>query len=833
MCRYRNQRKRDLLAALSLILLVVASCARQPETSTEELYRQANLDLRRGNLIAAQSGVDNGSDSWREKPESEWYWRFRILQAEIFINQGRAKEGLALLDTQPPDSPGFYALACRSRTVRVKGLLRLGRVDEARTLLDAAESLVARTNQYSITPEIEVLRGSLFDATRHPAEAEAAFQAALKHSEELSEPYWHTVSLNNLGMIRIRQFRYDEAIPLFTRAQEGFEKMDAKLYAAITLGNIAICASRLGDFEKASAAYSKVVEVQEREGAKPYLEASLGEIGNIYILQSDFGKAVPYYQRALALALEIGATSNASKWAGNLAVALSNLRQWDQAEEFNERARELKELIKDTDSQTYTRLNAATIAAGRGQIAAAAGLYHQVLKDAAKNPSTLWEAHAALGQLYRETGEKKKAYEHFDAAIRTIEASRAELSLADYKITFLSRLIRFYQDYVDALIDQGAVDRALEVAESSRARVLAEKFRRHKAPQRVPSVESYQEAARRSGTSFLAYWLAPRRSFLWVITPKGRKLVVLPAQSEIEELVRSYQAVIDGLRDPLESTHPAAESLYNILIAETRDLLPRGSRVVIVPDGALHNLNFETLPVAGEKPHYWIEAVTLAIAPSLALNPGAFSRGPLKSVLMIGSPEPVGSEYRPLPYAGEEVRSVKQRLVSLEQTIYEGSRAEPSVYRASDPGKYSIIHFAAHASANRESPLESAIILSSSNDGFKLYARDVLEAPLRAELVTISACRGAGARVYAGEGLVGFTWAFLQAGARNVIAGLWDVTDSSTAQLMDRLYEQVNAGKSPAEALRQAKLSLIHSPGNFRKPFYWGPFQVYVGGNSQ
>jgi CHAT domain-containing protein len=813
-----------------LILLLVASCARRPETSTEELYRQASLDLRRGNLIAAQSGVDKGSVPWREKPESEWYWKFRILQAEIFVNQGRSKDGLALLDTQPPDSPGFYTLACRSMTVRVKGFLRLGRMDEARTLLDAVESLAARTNQHSITPEIDVLRGSIFDAGRQPAEAEAAFQAGLKHSEELGDQYWHTVSLNNLGMTRIRQFRYDEAIPLFTRAQEGFEKMGAKLYATVTLGNIAICASRLGDFDKAFAAYFKAVEVQEREGAKPYLEASLGEIGSIYTLQGDFAKAIPYYRRALALAIEIGAASNASKWARNLALAFSSVKNWDEAEKFNEQARELKERIHDTDSQIYTRLNSAGIAAGRGQIAAAAGLYEQILKDAAKNPGTLWEAHAALGQLYRETGEKKKAYEHFEAAIRTIEASRAELSLADYRITFLSRLIRFYQDYVDALIDQGAVDRALEVAESSRARVLAEKFRRDKAPQRAPSVESYLDAARRSGTIFLAYWLAPRRSFLWVITPKNRKLFALPAQSEIEELARSYQAVIDGLRDPLESTPPAADRLYDILLAPAQELIPTGSRVVIVPDGVLHNLNFETLPVSAQKPYYWIEDVTLAIAPSLALNPGAFSRDSLKSLLVIGSPEPVGAEYQPLPYAGAEVRNVKQRLVTLEQTIYEGSRAEPSAYRASDPGKYSIIHFAAHASANRESPLESAIILSSSSDSFKLYARDVMKMPLRAELVTISACRGAGARVYSGEGLVGFTWAFLQAGARNVIAGLWDVTDSSTAQLMDHLYEQLNAGKSPAEALREAKLSMIHSGGSFRKPYYWGPFQVYVGG---
>jgi len=99
---------------------------------------------------------------------------------------------------------------------------------------------------------------------------------------------------------------------------------------------------------------------------------------------------------------------------------------------------------------------------------------------------------------------------------------------------------------------------------------------------------------------------------------------------------------------------------------------------------------------------------------------------------------------------------------------------------------------------------------------------------LAADLVTISACRSAGARSYSGEGLVGFVWAFLQAGARSVIAGLWDVTDSSTPGIMDVLYAQINQGRSPADALRQAKLALINSPGNYRKPYYWGPFQLYT-----
>ena len=118
-----------------------------------------------------------------------------------------------------------------------------------------------------------------------------------------------------------------------------------------------------------------------------------------------------------------------------------------------------------------------------------------------------------------------------------------------------------------------------------------------------------------------------------------------------------------------------------------------------------------------------------------------------------------------------------------------------------------MIHFTAHATANVESPLDSAVVLSGPDNGYKLYARDVAETPLRADLVTVSACRSAGERTYSGEGLVGFAWAFLRAGARNVIAGLWDVDDRSTARLMDALYgglsEEPHAGQSAAR--RQAR----------------------------
>ena len=85
-----------------------------------------------------------------------------------------------------------------------------------------------------------------------------------------------------------------------------------------------------------------------------------------------------------------------------------------------------------------------------------------------------------------------------------------------------------------------------------------------------------------------------------------------------------------------------------------------------------------------------------------------------------------------------------------------------------------------------------------------------------------------GVRAYTGEGLVGLSWAFLRAGAHNVIGALWEVSDDSTPYLMDHFYDSLTKGQPPDEALRSAKLALLHSKGIFRKPFYWAPFQLYV-----
>ena len=188
-------------------------------------------------------------------------------------------------------------------------------------------------------------------------------------------------------------------------------------------------------------------------------------------------------------------------------------------------------------------------------------------------------------------------------------------------------------------------------------------------------------------------------------------------------------------------------------------------------------------------------------------------------------------EYPELPKAAVQMESIARHFPEAGRRILSRGQATPAAYFETSPEQFSHIHFVAHGTASRLSPLDSAIVLSrggAENDSFKLYARDIIRHPLRADLVTISACYGAGERSYSGEGLVGLSWAFLRAGAHNVIAALWEATDVSTEQLMSRFYDEVDKGASPDAALRTAKLSLLRGSA-FHNPFYGAPFQLYAG----
>src|SRR4029450_1857746 len=148
---------------------------------------------------------------------------------------------------------------------------------------------------------------------------------------------------------------------------------------------------------------------------------------------------------------------------------------------------------------------------GRGQTAEARKLYQEVLTDGTTPPALAWDVHVELGNLSARAGDLNAASRHYRNALDVIEHTRSELLNTDYRLSFLTRLIRFYERYIDVLVERGELDEALTVADSIRARVLAE---RHgvAAPPR-PTAAVFRRAAQEMRSVFVFYWIGSTRSY--------------------------------------------------------------------------------------------------------------------------------------------------------------------------------------------------------------------------------------------------------------------------------------------------------------------------------
>ncbi|MGH9662073.1 MAG: CHAT domain-containing protein, partial [Bryobacteraceae bacterium] len=398
-----------------------------------------------------------------------------------------------------------------------------------------------------------------------------------------------------------------------------------------------------------------------------------------------------------------------------------------------------------------------------------------------RDPAVLWEAQAHRARLLTSIpGREAGAEAAFRDALATIDVEWTRLGGDEHRIGFLSPLMRFHTDYVDFLVARNQSERAAQFIDESRARVLARKLDRPTPARPAP------------GAVVLSYWLGTTKSYLWIRGARGFAQAILPPRSVIEDLVNRYSREILDTGDPLDRDSAAGRELYRALVAPAEAHIPLGARVLIIPDGSLHALNFETLLVDGPPLHYWIEDAAVAVAPSMRVLDPAPPLPAHDRALFIGDPAFADPRFPPLPALKEEAGIVRRHFPRGDS--YTREQAIPAAYRQASSGAHSVVHFAAHATANVESPLDSAVILSRSGDQYKLYARDVMGFPLAARVVTISACYSAGSKAFRGEGLMGFAWAFLQAGARNVVAGIWEADDGFAPRLMDRFYHRLAAG---------------------------------------
>jgi CHAT domain-containing protein len=361
------------------------------------------------------------------------------------------------------------------------------------------------------------------------------------------------------------------------------------------------------------------------------------------------------------------------------------------------------------------------------------------------------------------------------------------------------------------------------------------------------------QASLRGDEMLLEYVMGESQSYCLRITRTSSEILVLRVDRKtIEKLVDDYLAAVRSRQSEIT----AGGKLFSLLLkpAISKDPKPR---LTIIPDGKLHLLPFDGLTDQNGK--YVLESHIVTYAPSatvlhllrqshseekLAMSflgvgdviyPGravatanASGRATTKHNATADFFDLQGVTFPELPGSRQEVVSVAE-VMSGDKRALLGKDATEAEFKKLPLADFRVIHLAVHGLGNSEFPDRAALVLGSSptvgQDGL-LQVREIRDLPLRADLVTLSACDTGNGKLLGEEGIASLEHAFLLAGAKSVIASLWTADDTYTVALMKRLYQHLIDGFDEGAALRQAKLDLLKQFAGQALPIFWAGFTL-------
>ncbi|MGA9673287.1 MAG: CHAT domain-containing protein [Terracidiphilus sp.] len=408
----------------------------------------------------------------------------------------------------------------------------------------------------------------------------------------------------------------------------------------------------------------------------------------------------------------------------------------------------------------------------------------------------------------------------------------------------------------------GDLERAADEVNSARSQPTK--------PADTVSTAAVEGASLSAGVTFFEFAMGENRSYLWVIGAGKLKSYVLPSRGQLNEMVKQWRAMAAS-RERADTV--AAAKFQRLSSRLSCDLFsdsvqPGMTRMVIVPDGELAMLPFAALPENGCSPAPGEPLVMeheITLTPSLSVflarRPETEHRSFQGEVAIVADPvfDAADSRTADLKFgihkAGSRLdpdRETGTELPRLVSSGYEARAIRDAVHQAAGGGQvflaqgfdanvetilgpamqgYRVWHLATHGVYDESNPEFSGLVFSllehdgSPRFGF-LKAHDIARLSVPADLVVLSACDSAAGENVNGEGVMGLSYAFLRAGAKQVISTLWSIDDAKSKELMIAFYQEFlrNGGSAP-QALRLSQTKLMRTPAT-SAPYYWAGFTL-------
>lgn len=688
-----------------------------------------------------------------------------------------------------------------------------------------------------------------------PAGAIQNYMRAASLAEEEKQLSLRAHALNSAGLayamtgdLRAATSLYEQALAIWSKLGD----RDGQLYVHTNMGLAEIARGHWPAAEEQLDTAMKLLKAGSEQRERAYI---LENQARVFRATGRLHEAVVRLEESLSIKVKLGDRYGEASSLALLGEAEMKLGQSDSAYVRLRGSLARRREIGDREGEAESLRLLAAWMRGRGDLAGARKQLEQAItvfesvRERVPAADTRISYLASRRQAYEELvdvlAELKEPQKAFETAERARGRVLAEL-LAEGGVAvregirpdLLAREEALRQELnaaTEAVTTKGANSRIDDVLR--RFSELDGEIRRSSpryASLRFPGPMSLEEIRLNlldADSQLFAYSLGTTRSYLWIVSRGAFEQHVLPSRSEIAKSVQKLLASVEApgnlpagetLEQRKARLTEAALALHNEADHLSRCLVPpgmklsKGTRVLIAADGALHRLPFSVL-------------ATFAGAASITMIPSANvleqirsrteSEWPMTAAIIA---DPHGADSAsPLPYSTAEAAAVAQHVPAGLRRQFTGPDATAERLASAGLEQFRILHFATHAVMDPTRPALSEIVLSS---GSRLRSMDVYNLNLRADLVVLSACRSAAGADAPAEGLLSLTRGFLYAGARRVLATLWDVDDEASAKLMERFYAGfLGRGRPAPEALREAQRSLAGEV-RYANPYYWAAY---------
>jgi CHAT domain-containing protein len=348
-----------------------------------------------------------------------------------------------------------------------------------------------------------------------------------------------------------------------------------------------------------------------------------------------------------------------------------------------------------------------------------------------------------------------------------------------------------------------------------------------------PGVQELQERLD-PGQALISFYNTAEALHIFVLTRSSFGYIRVDSLSGLQQDVGDWLHMLQTAENGRKFKGRAiGNRLYRRLIRPIQELIPQQQEWIIVPDGMLYYLPFESLP-AEEGSRSLLETTTISyrFSSSFLIKSPVADQKKFSSYEVLGfapfagqggSFDPPGSNGQPVSTL-PRLPASRGEIEGLPGSVYTDSLATKKRF-LEEMNKYPVIHLATHAVSSPDNPSESFIAFYPQNRSRAedcLFLEELYGLNMnKTKLVIISACETGQGELVSDEGVISLARAFAYAGCESTICSLWRADDKATSAILGKFHIYLQKGYSKSKALQQAKLDYLKSDALNKSPAYW------------